>query len=647
MHNTYLFDDFFSSGKEETISPFLTPSSRHWGKNLQMKSALTSGVFLLVAFIFSFYQQNVSNLCLVVVFFLSGTNALIETIHDLKHFEINIDTLMTLAAFLSVLIGSQLEGGLLLVLFAFSGAMEELVESKAKGALVNLHDLAPTMATVVDIDGTIHQKSCREIQVGTTLLVRPGEVIPLDGIVKDGQSFVNLVHLTGESVPISKKIEEEVQAGSRNLDGTLTVTVTRSSQDSTLSQIIKLVGKAQEMKPKFQRFLDKFGRIYATTVIALFFFFALTLPLFLSINYLGEEGSIYRALAFLIAASPCALIIATPTAYLSAISSCARKGILLKGGVALDALASSKLIAFDKTGTLTTGKLTCHSIDVLKDGTEKLDSALLAAASLERHSKHPMAEAICKYAEEKGILPEQIDHFLSHPGLGLEGTIQGKKAFIGNKEFIGKKIADARLLDSIEKEGYLITILLLEESIYIFHFEDTIRPLMKDLIQEIENKHHMETVMVTGDHEKSAHFVAKELGIKNVYANLRVGEKLDTISTLSKDKRLAMIGDGVNDAPALMRATVGISLGTIGSSAAIDASDIVLLRDELPLLSWLIKKSNATSKIVKENITLALSVIFLATTPALLGFIPLWLAVILHEGGTVIVGLNSLRLLKK
>ncbi|MCB1085383.1 MAG: cation-translocating P-type ATPase, partial [Chlamydiia bacterium] len=276
-NSPYIFDEFFTSGLEESISPFLKKSSRKWAHNLSLKSSLLAGFFLLTAFISSFYILDLSHICLLLVYFLAGTPALLNTIEDIKNLEINIDVLMTLAAFLSFLIGSQMEGGLLLVLFAFSGAMEESVSKKAKGALINLNHLSPTVGVVIGEGGTLFQKSVREIAVGTSLLVRAGEIVPLDGIVSEGSSFVNLVHLTGESVPVSKTKGDEVQAGSRNLDGTLTINVTKTSAESTLSKIIKLIHEAQGMKPKLQRFLDKFGKQYAITNLSHFFLFALTL----------------------------------------------------------------------------------------------------------------------------------------------------------------------------------------------------------------------------------------------------------------------------------------------------------------------------------------------------------------------------------
>ncbi len=655
----YIFDEFFASGKEESISPFLTPKSRIWGKNLPLKTALFSAVLLLFSFTTSFFLPPLSHLLLLFVYFFAGTPALLGSLEDLKNFQINIDVLMTLAALLSVLIGSGMEGALLLVLFELSAAMENMVSEKTRGTLLSLHRLSPRSACVIADDGVLYDQAVKEIPIGTRLLIKAGEIVPLDGLIVDGSSFVNLFHLTGESHPVPKKKGGEIQAGARNLDGTLTVAVTRTSSDSTLTRIIQLITQAQEAKPRLQKFLDRFGKWYAMTIIALFFLFALTLPLILSLPYLGKEGGIYRALAFLIAASPCALIIATPTAYLSAISSCARKGILLKGGVVLDALASCKKIAFDKTGTLTTGKLSCVSIETVFT-TKPIcttEEALSIAYALERNAVHPIADAIIFRAKEKHLQAKEIDEFRSLPGYGLEGNVEleGRRvrASIGHTEFIGEKMPKAlsekweALQSEIRWEGHLNTLLLVEETLFLFHFLDSVRPESISMIQRLKEQEGIEPIMLTGDHEEIARAVAEKVGIQHVYANLRPEDKLAKVAEFSEKEGLAMVGDGINDAPALARSTVGISMGKIGSATAIDASDIVFLNDDLSLLDWLVRKSRDTLSIVKQNITLALCVILFATTPALLGLVPLWIAVLLHEGGTVLVGLNSLRLLKR
>lgn len=651
----FIFDEFFASGKEESISPFLTPKSRPWGKNLPLKVALFSGCLLLFSFLTSFFLLPLSHLFLLFVYFLSGTPALLGAIEDIKNLEINIDVLMTLAALLSVLIGSGLEGGLLLVLFELSAAMENMVSEKTRGTLLSLHKLSPRFACVVGPDGTLYDKAVKEIALGTHLLIKAGEIVPLDAVVIEGSSFVNLFHLTGESHPVPKKKGEEVQAGARNLDGTLTVAVTRTSSDSTLARIIQLITQAQEAKPQLQRFLDRFGKWYAMTIMSLFAIFACTLPLVFSIPYFGPEGGIYRALAFLIAASPCALILATPTAYLSAISSCARKGILLKGGIILDALASCKRVAFDKTGTLTTGKLSCVSIDVISDQKPicSQEEAIAIAYALERHAVHPIADAIITLAKDKHIKAKELNDFKAVAGYGLEGkvTLNAKvePVFIGHAEFIAEKIPPSLKTTwqtLPHKQEHLSTLLLVGDTLFLFHFLDTLRPQSHSLIQRLKETEGLKPIMLTGDHEEIARAIATQIGIQDVYANLRPEDKLAKVVEFSQNEGLIMVGDGINDAPALARATVGISLGKIGSATAVDASDVVFLNDDLSLLDWLVHKSKQTLHTVKQNITLALCVILFATTPALLGFVPLWVAVLLHEGGTVLVGLNSLRLLK-
>ena len=649
MKTPYLFDEFFASGMEESISPFLTSSSRKFGKNLELKSSALAAFFLLLAFSFSFSQPTLSNLFLSFVYFLVGTPALIAALSDLKNLEINIDVLMTIAAFVAVLIDSGLEGALLLVLFELSHGMEETVSSKAKSALHNLNHIAPKFACMVGSDGALFQKSVREIAVGERLLVKHGEIVPLDGAVIEGRSSVNLVHLTGESMPVPKGPSDTVPAGAKNLEAALTIEVTRVNADSTLSRITQLILQAQEAKPRLQRWLDQFGKHYATSIIALTFLFAAGLPWLTGVGYFGHEGSVYRALAFLIAASPCALIIATPTAYLSAISACAKKGILLKGGITLDALSSCKIIAFDKTGTLTTGELSCTGIEHLGQTAISREEAISIAYGLERQVVHPIATAICKFASSQNIAPKTIDSFRSIAGFGLEGEVSKKPVFLGLPEQIAQKLSPEKqslLSQWHAKSGEsVLTALKVGEDVFLFRFTDPLRKKTPELIQNIREKNGLTTVMLTGDHRKNAEHVGRLAGIDTVHADLRPEDKLAKVTELSNQGGLAMVGDGINDAPALARATVGISMGKIGSATAVDASDVVLLNDDLHLLSWLFSKSNQTGRIVKQNLTLAIGVIGLATIPALLGWVPLWVAVILHEGGTVLVGLNSLKLL--
>ncbi|CDZ80832.1 putative cadmium-transporting ATPase [Candidatus Rubidus massiliensis] len=654
-----IFQEYFELGQEEYYSPFLKKETRKYAFNLTLRSSLFAGFLLFLSFCLSFYPQTIflSHFFLVFVYFFAGIPALIESIEDLVNFDINIDILMTLAAFSSILIGSGLEGGLLLVLFSLSGAMEDAVTQKAQSAISSLNRLSPNKATFIQQDGTIIERSIQDINVGDKILVRSGQMIPLDGVILEGSSSVNLAHLTGENFPIFKTIGEEVPSGGRNLEGALVIKVIRTSADSTLAKIIQLVTEAQEAKPTLQRWFDNLSRAYALTIISLSGLFAITFPYLLSIPFLGEEGSIYRALAFLIAASPCALIIAIPIAYLSAISICAKKGILLKGGMYLDAFANCKAIAFDKTGTLTTGDLSVKDIFSLTQNPKISNQTAFAIAfSLEKNAMHPIAKAIVNYAQENKILGFPLHNFQAISGFGLKAEItineQRKEVLIGNESFIEPSIPKEQKLRLEEKiteakrQGLLVAVLKIENDLFLLTLEDVLRPKIAETIHTLIHKDHLEIYMLTGDHAQNAEKTAHSIGISNFFAELKPEDKLLHVSQLAKTKGLAMIGDGINDAPALARATVGICMGKVGTTAAMDAADIILLQDNVELLSWLYRKSKNTQAVVKQNLTLAVGAILLAALPALAGFIPLWLAVILHEGGTVLVGLNALRLLR-
>ncbi|MCH9617795.1 MAG: Cadmium-transporting ATPase [Chlamydiia bacterium] len=459
-----------------------------------------------------------------------------------------------------------------------------------------------------------------------------------------------MAHITGESVPISKKEGDEVQAGSVNTDGTLTVMVTKVSAESTLAKIIKLITEAQAAKPKLQRFLDRFGSIYATSIILVSAAIAALLPLLFNITYLAKEGSIYRSLAFLIAASPCALIIGAPTAYLGAISACARKGILLKGGVILDALSSCTRLFFDKTGTLTTGKLTCKSLDIISPSIDK-KILLGVAAGLENGAHHPIAEAILQYTKEKNIPHQTIKQLKVIPGCGVEGMVDLEgavvKAFVGSPDYILEKTSQEikkEVQQKISREGNVVALALIKDTVLLFHFQDEIRKEAKNILKNLSQI--IKIDMLTGDHKDNAQVVANSLAIKDFHSDVTPDGKLKIIKEASEKEHIIMVGDGINDAPALTYAYVGIAMGMVGSHTAVEASDAVLLHDDISTIGWLLNHARKTHKIVKENIFFALLAIGVNAILSLAGIIPLFVAVILHEGSTVLVGLNSLRLLR-
>lgn len=654
-----VFEEFFELGLQDTESPFITKDTRSWSRHLDLKASLLAATLLLLSFILSFNSEWVplSKVLLIFVYFLAGIPSLIESIEDIINFEVNIDILMTLAAFSSVFIGSGMEGGLLLVLFSLSGSMEEAVTSRAKSSISSLSKLSPTTAFLMKADKSLIEKSVREIQVSETIFVKSGQIVPLDGEVLEGISSVNLVHLTGENQPVRKQVGDSVPAGAENLEGALTLKVVRTSQDSTLAKIIQLVTEAEKSKPRLQRWFDRASNAYALSIILLAALFTVSFPYLLGISFLGVEGSLYRSLAFLIAASPCALIIALPIAYLSAISICAKNGILLKGGIALDALASCHAIAFDKTGTLTTGELQCKELKGLNAETEKeLYFALQIACGLEQGAIHPIAKAVLRAAEERKAAPLPVKDFQSVPGFGVQGTILTEKgelsAYFGHPEAIFSKVAFSekeeleRKIEKLRKEGELLSVLAIGSQVFLFTFSETIRPEIKKTLSSLKTHWNLFLVMLTGDHKASAKKIADELEIEHYFSDLKPEDKLSKVTDLSRDKGLAMVGDGINDAPALARATVGICMGQVGTTSAMEVSDIILLHDNIEQLSWLFGKAKMTQRIVNQNLIVAILAILLASVPALFGAVPLWLAVILHEGGTVLVGLNALRLLK-
>jgi Zn2+/Cd2+-exporting ATPase len=651
----YLFDEFFDYGLEESVSPFLKKESRKWGRHLSLKSSLFSLFLLIVSFSLSFHALSLSYLFLSFVYFLMGVPSLIGAIEDLKKLEINIDLLMTFSAFIALWIGTPFEGALLLVLFATAGAIEEAVSFKTRATLHSLRQCVPSSCYLLQEDGSLTEKSIQEIKVGMKLFVKSGENIPVDGKVLEGFSSVSMAHLTGEALPIEVTVGSELSGGALNLSGSLAIVATKEGNESTIQQIIQLVASAQEKKPKIERFFYRFGKAYSLFVILATLLFAAFLPFFFSFPYFGREGSIYRALTFMIAASPCALILAIPSAYLSALSAAAKKGLLLKGGSLFDALNSCQTIAFDKTGTLTQGALRFVSLTSLDTTTLSSDIVLQIGASLEKASTHPIAIAICKSALEKKLSFLPVKDFVSIPGNGVQGKISlhnkiyevrlGKPSFI--ESFLSKeqKTKLQRALIDSSKKGQLSTLLFIDSTLFLFHLQDSLRKQTKKLIEELKAQK-MRSLILTGDSEENAKAIGEAIGIQEIYAHLLPEDKLAKVSALSK-KGLIMVGDGVNDAPSLARATVGISMGQIGSGMAIHAADVILLNDEIRLISWLLEKAKITKKIVRENLTLALAVICTASLPALFGLIPLWIAVILHEGGTLLVGLNSLRLLRK
>lgn len=644
-----LLSDFFESGMAEENSPLLSQKNRRLSQNLTLKSAYISLALYLGSLLSHWIgYQALSSLLLILTFFLAGTPALIKSFEDILDRTVNIDILMTSAAFGSIFIGGALEGALLLVLFAISESLGAMVSGKAKSTLASLKHLAPTVAWVVQQDGSLQKVLVQNVKVGEIIRVKSGEVVPLDGKIIQGASSINLMHLTGEKIPKSCGIGDTIPAGAHNLEGSFDLQVLRIGAESTIAHIINLVVQAQSSKPKLQQRLDRYSSTYALTIFAISACIAIGGSLFTTLPFLGPDGAFYRALAFLIAASPCALIIAIPIAYLSAINACAKHGVLLKGGVVLDRLVSCNSVVMDKTGTLTTGDLTCSGCEDFGPESPLFYSCVLA---MEQSSSHPIAQAIVNYLTEKQVQSLPATQCTTIPGEGVSGEFNGEQAFVGRVSTALRYVPEEyreqlrERAQQAQERGDTCSIACLGKRVSLFYFRDVPRHDAADIVSYLK-KNGYPVCMLTGDHRISAENTARLLGIDEVFYDLTPDNKLSKIQELAKSRQIMMIGDGINDAPALAQATVGIAMGEAGSATAIEAADVVLLNQGLSSLPWLIDKAKKTRRIVSQNLALALAIILFISGPASMGVIPLWLAVILHEGSTVIVGLNALRLLK-
>ncbi len=655
-----LFERLLSAVNRTKDSPYnslLTSPARRWERNLPLKASLAAGGSLFLAYLLSFFPSYLPfhYLFLGCTFFLTGVPALIHALETIAKMRIGINVLMTLAAFGSLFIGEGLEGGLLLVLFAFSEALEEMIKGKAKETIRSLKHLAPEKAYVIQPDGSTLLTALNRVPLGSTLLIKPGELVPLDGEVMEGTALASFAHLTGEKKPVSLQPGSTVPSGSKIQEGELRLRVTKLHNKSTLSRIVSLVSQAQQSKPKLQSWLEKWKPRYALTIILLSLITAISFPFIFSMTFLGDEGSIVRALTFLVAASPCALIIGPPIVYLSALSRAASRGILLKGSSPLEALAACSTIVFDKTGTLTTGEFICHPLEpICEQQKASLKQAYAVAYTLENGNHHPLSKAIIERSKAEGAQGICLENFRKVPGFGIKAFYPDLscEVFLGNYRFIEDHLSKASREDLQKKaqkakeRGYVLSFLLIGESLFLFSFEDSIRKNAKAVLQSMQQRHSVRPVLLTGDHQENAKQVAEQVGIQEFYSELTPEDKLTKVKEYGKHSPVAMVGDGLNDAPALAWSHVGIAMGKIGTLTAIEASDIILLKDSLSHLGELFTLSYKAKKTLTQNVAFAFAIIIFAGLLGLLGWIPLWLAVLLHEGGTVLVGLNGLRLLR-
>lgn len=631
----------------EKISPVSNESESNFALFLQrhgeMIAALVSGAFILTGWALSGSAFHAVAVALFVAAFVIGGYAkakegIEETIKDKT---LNVELLMFLAAIGAAVIGYWLEGAVLIFIFSLSGALETYTMNKSKRELSSLMSLQPETARIIH-NGEEQTVLAKDLRVDDIILVKPGERMPADGLIARGQTSVNEAAITGESMPVRKKENEEVLAGTVNLDGAVQIKVTKTSENTLFQKIISLVQHAQDEKPPSHLLIERLENSYVMAVLI-----CSGLMMFLPHYIFGWtwNETIYRALVLLVVASPCALVASTMPAVLSAISRGARQGMLFKGGVHLEGLAKLDAIAFDKTGTLTTGNPEVTDVKT-REGWDR-DRLLQIAASVESYSNHPLASAITSHAKNADLRMLTADRIKDVPGWGIEAEIDGVPYKIGKADFVGTDEAEVFLKESgLRTAGKTLVFVKSDSGIAgTIALKDTVRPEVKEAIRAI-NRAGVETFMLTGDSEETAREIARETGVKQYKAGCLPDEKLEEIKALTKKyRRVAMVGDGINDTPALATADIGIAMGA-GTDAALETADVVIVKNDLRQIAGSIRLSRRMNRIVKQNMIFSVAMICFLIATNFMQDLSLPLGVVGHEGSTILVILNGLRLLR-
>ena len=561
---------------------------------------------------------------------------------------LDVHFLMLAVAAGAAAIGKWGEGATLLFLFSFSGALEHFAMDRTQRAVKALFHSAPKTATVIAPWGADRIVPVEELTPGLRLRVKPGELFPVDAEVAKGETAADESNLTGEATPVDKRLGDHLLAGTLNLWGVVEVTVLRPASESALQKIIHLIQHAQRSKAPSQRFTDRFGSGYTYGILGLtgvmFLVWWLALGDHPWTSTPGQPSAFYHAMTLLVVASPCALVLSIPSAILAAIASGARRGILFRGGAAVEQLAEVNVVAMDKTGTLTTGELRVESVESFPPGRE--NDVLTLAYSIDRNSSHPLARAIVRHAKRQGLTPHEAENFEQTSGLGIRAQIDGREVYLGRREWAqDPSHSSCAAVAPPAQFGISEVWLTAPEVCGRILLRDEIRPEARDLVAQLRTRG-LRTLVLTGDKRAAAEPLRTEAGIDEVRAELKPDEKLAIIEGLAaQGERVAMIGDGVNDAPGLAAAHVGVAMGARGSDAALEQADVVLMHDRLENFLTAYELSRRAHAIIRQNLTVALVVIIVLVALALFGRIPLTIGVLGHEGSTLIVVLNSLRLL--
>ncbi|HRD70543.1 MAG TPA: heavy metal translocating P-type ATPase [Legionella sp.] len=613
---------------------------------------MVAGLLSLICEGMAYLYQTEQSLWVVVMALaaiaISGPTVFKKGLFALRSKTMNINSLMFIAIIGAILIGEWPEAAMVTVLFALAERIERYSLDKARLAIRSLMQIAPDEATVKTAEGSWQKLPVEGIKPGSIIRVKPGERIPLDGIVVSGQSSINQAPITGESMPISKQIGDSVFAGTLNERGSLEVKVSKESGDTLLAKIGKAIEQAQAERAPTQRFVDQFAKYYTPTMVLIAVAIALIPPLLL--GYPFYEW-IYKALTLLVIACPCALVISTPVTVVSGLAAAAHHGLLIKGGSYLEMGYQLKLIALDKTGTLTEGKPVVTDFIDYQNAHKRID-LLLLAASLDSHSEHPVAHALLEYWHQEQPMSTllTVSKFEALPGRGVMGIINNEQYYVGNHQLAeDNRVCNfdiEKQLEQLEKEGKTTVILSTSKAVLaIFAVADTLRPTSQLAILALHQRG-IKTVMLTGDNAVTAAAIANEVGIDEVNANVLPTEKLNAMNVLlARYQTVGMVGDGINDAPALAKATISFAMGK-GTDTALETADVALMNDDLAMLPLFIDLSRKTARVLWQNISLSLAIKFVFFIMALVGLATLWMAVFADMGASLIVVANGLRLLK-
>lgn len=584
----------------------------------------------------------------ILAIIIGGYDLFKEGFSDLIKLDFSMESLMTIAIIGAAFIGEWAEGSIVVILFAISEALERFSMDKARQSIRSLMDIAPKEA-LIRRNNVEQLISVDKIDIDDIMIIKPGQKIAMDGLVINGHSSVNQAAITGESVPVEKQLDDEVFAGTLNEEGVLEVRVTKKVTDTTIAKIIHLVEEAQGERAPAQAFVDKFAKYYTPFIIIMALMIVVVPPLFFG----GDWNKwLYQGLSILVVGCPCSLVISTPVSIVSAIGNAAKNGVLVKGGVYLEEIGHLRAIAFDKTGTLTKGKPVVT--DFITTSSDTGINYLSIISSLESLSQHPLASAILNEADKTNVDYKsiQIEDFQSITGKGLTGIYQNIRYYIGSPKLFSASVIEETAVKvqyrQFQEQGKTAMYFGTDEQILgVIAVADEVRDSSADVISELHKLSIEHTIMLTGDNTKTAESIGRQLGVTEIKGDLMPQEKLDSIKALRTTyNKVAMVGDGINDAPALAASTVGIAMGGAGTDTALETADVALMGDDLQKLPFIVRLSRQTLKVIKQNVTFSLGIKLLALLLVIPGWLTLWIAIVADMGATLLVTLNGLRLMK-